>query len=95
MDPRKAATVTDPELLKAFREDTEGVGEGTEEETPLKVFLTLFDREDDDPETTEFELHQLDHVLELLRDHLRKGGSRGGAIVIDTFQPELVSEFIE
>jgi len=91
MDPRTAATVTAPDLLHAFEEGSGGVGKN-DVETSLRVFLTLFDRDENDSEATEYPLEQLDVALHDLRVWLQKGGPRGGAVVIDTFMPDVLSQ---
>ena len=92
MDPRTAATVTASDLLHAFEEGSGGVGKN-DIETPLRVFLTLFDRDESfDGEPAEYPLEQLDVALQDLRAWLKQGGFRGGAIVIDTFMPDVLSQ---
>ncbi len=90
MDPRKAATVSSPDLLKAFREGTGGAGEVPD--TPLLIWLSLANGSTGDVEVLEYEMRHLENALDELRVHLKKGDGHAGFIVVGIVKPESVSQ---
>jgi hypothetical protein len=92
MDPRKAATVTSPDLLAAFRQDTAGVGEASS--SPLRVWVVLFT---DEGTTEKFDLPltEYDEAMERVRRHLFSGDNRGVAVVVSEQEPELFIDALD
>lgn len=89
MDPRTSATVTAPDLLKAFEE---GAGQPmTDVETTMRVFV-LFTVDENVTSIEEYRMHELDGALEVAKVHLKKGPKHGVMMVTAMQEPALVKE---
>ena len=85
MDPRTAAKVTAPDLLKAFNE-----GRGTDEPVDTEMLNVYVVKLIDGKavETCEFVLEALDAALAEVAHHVRHGRGYDAVLLVDTEEPE-------
>lgn len=96
MDPKKAATVTNPDLTRAFEEGSGGAGKAPADTSPFKVYLQLLEKDSAEPPAfTEYPLADLEQAIDDLRAWMKLGPNHGAAIVIDTAPPVILSELHE
>lgn len=86
MDPRKAAKVTAPDLLKAFQEGTgRAPEEGSGEE---RVFVMLVAADDTPIGSAVWPLSEMGFALAAVSKHLMRGAGYAAALIVATEPPE-------
>lgn len=90
MDPRTAAKVTAPDLLKAF---TEGTGQPVDDEavSDMKAWV-IFTNGDDVVSMTVYPLDRLEVAMYDAIGHLRSGDDVGVMFFVGTEEPPIVDD---
>lgn len=96
MDPRKSATVTAPDLVKAF---DEGRGLVDEEKAvaatnPNRIWLVLL-IDEEVIEATDFPAVELPTAMESVTAHLRNGATYAAVILVGPSQPDLFTDAVQ